>query len=124
MLSESRGSYSDLDWRGVAKEVGLAGLVAFGLSIALVGLRTVDAETGSGASLALVTRFADVAWVIVLVMLGRLGLILDREGLPLPALVGAVAVAAVTQIVPMPGEALPVLGLVGGGVVALKAGLT
>lgn len=124
MASETRGSFSDLEWAKLAKEVGLAGLVAFGLSVALVGLRTVDAETGSGASLSLVTRFADVAWVIVLVMLGRLGLILDREGLPVPALVGAVAVAVLTQVVPMPGEALPVLGLVGGGVVALKAGLT
>ena len=50
MVSETGGSFSDLDPRTVLKEVGLAGLVALGLSFALVGLRTIDAPVGSGAS--------------------------------------------------------------------------
>lgn len=124
MRSETPGAYADLHLRSVAKEIGFAGLLALGLTFAMVGLRTVDSNTAGGTALAIETRFADVAWVVVLVMLGRLGLILDRAGLPLPVVVGGIAVAVVTQFIPMPGEVLPVFGLIGGAVLALKGVLT
>ncbi|SMF21403.1 branched-chain amino acid transport system permease protein [Tistlia consotensis] len=124
MRSETPGAFSDLDPRTILKEVGFAGLVALGLTFAMVGLRTVDSNTGDGAVLGIDTRFADVAWTVALVMVGRFLLILDRAGLPIPVILGGIAMAVVTQVIPMPGTVLPVFGLIGGGVLALKGVLT
>ncbi len=67
------------------KEAGLTALVVFGLSLALVGIRTIDVPGGVGVA----TRFSDLAAATVLAFLGRIVLVLLREGRPFLVLVTA-----------------------------------
>ncbi|MGQ9365146.1 high-affinity branched-chain amino acid ABC transporter permease LivM [Azospirillum sp. ST 5-10] len=115
-LSEGRS----LPWTAVLRDAGLAALVAFLLTVPLVGLRTVDRPTGLGLDL----RFDEVLVAVALVFVGRLGLGLIREGLALPVLVLALGAAAFGVVVPLPTDVLEVM-LVGGGlVIALRAAIS
>ncbi len=60
----------DVDYVRAAKEAGLAGLVALGLTVVMVGLRTVDQSGGLGLD----TRWGWVAFAVGAVMVGRFGL--------------------------------------------------
>jgi branched-chain amino acid transport system permease protein len=71
-----------LDVPATLKEAGFAALVVLGLAGGLVGFHIQDVTGG----LAVVTRFGDVALAAAIAFLGRLGLILLREGRPRPVL--------------------------------------
>ena len=79
VLSAAGADAKPLDLGAMAKEAGLAGLIAFGLAFGLVGFETLDVPGG----LAINTRFDDVAAVVVLTILGRIAMILLREHRPL-----------------------------------------
>jgi len=64
-----------LDLIAIAKEAGMAALVALGLAIVMLGLQTVDQPGG----LALETRWLWVAVSVVVVFFGRAGFALRRE---------------------------------------------
>ena len=51
----------------------------------MIGFET---QASQGQPLGYVTRFAAIAWGIVLVPLGRIALVLDRYGQPMPSLIG------------------------------------
>ncbi len=65
-----------LDVSMMLKEAGLTALVMLGLCAGLVGFHILDVTGG----LVIVTRFGDVIVAVVVAFLGRLGLILLREG--------------------------------------------
>ena len=67
------------------KEAAVTVLLVFLLSIYMVGFHTV---ANQGQPLSYTTRFADVTWACVLVPLGRFVVALDRQGFPLPAMIG------------------------------------
>ncbi|HVI89166.1 MAG TPA: high-affinity branched-chain amino acid ABC transporter permease LivM [Dongiaceae bacterium] len=72
------------------KEAALTALLVFLLSILMVGFQT---QAIQGQYLNYVTRFADVAWAIVIIPIGRFVIAIDRQGKSLPALVvGALGV--------------------------------
>ena len=79
----------------IAKELLLVAIVTIALTIELVGIETADAASGIGFKI----RFGAVIWAVVYVVLARLGLVLIRTGQARPALVGALAVAAVLSLV-------------------------
>ena len=81
------------DIRGWLREAGLTAAVVFALAFGLVGFRAIDVSGG----LAIVTRFDDVFIAAALAFLGRLGLILLRNGRPRPVLwiAGPVGLAVV-----------------------------
>lgn len=106
-------------WPAILKESALAAVVAFLLTLPLVGLRTVDRPTGLGID----ARPQDVAAVIALVFLGRLGLCLIREGQALTVLVLALAAAVAGIFIHLPAEALRVVLVGGGFVIAIRAGI-
>ncbi|AWK89076.1 high-affinity branched-chain amino acid ABC transporter permease LivM [Azospirillum thermophilum] len=108
------------DWPALLRESALAALVAFLLTVPMIGLRTVDRPTGLG----LEARPAEVAAAVALVFLGRLGLGLIRSGLALPVLLLGLAAAAAGFVLPMPTQMLSVVLIAGGGVIALRALLT
>lgn len=64
----------------MVKEAGITALIALVLTAPLVGIRTVE----QSGSLSFETDFTAVAIAVVLVFLGRIGLILNREGFPKP----------------------------------------
>ena len=107
-----------VDWRHVFKESALAAFVALMLTVTMVGLRTTD----SGGSLIIETRFLEVAVAVLLVFLGRFGLVLIREGMPMPVLIGGVVVALAGFFLPMPAVVLRVMTIAGGVILALRAG--
>ena len=108
-----------LDLKSALRESVLAGGVALLLTLPLVGLRTVESAGG----LVIRPHFADVAVTVLLVFLGRLGLVLVAAGRGGPVLAAAVAVVAAGWLLPFPTEALRGLDIAGGLVVALRAGL-
>lgn len=77
-----------LDVPALIKEAGLVAAVVFALAISLVGFKVEDVPGG----LDIVVRFGDVITVTAIGFLGRLALILLREGRPLPVLVITVPV--------------------------------
>jgi branched-chain amino acid transport system permease protein len=84
-------SGTDSTLAAALKEAVIAGVMTLVLTSLLVGFHTVD----FGGALGLETRFPAVAWVAGLVALGRFGLSLQRQGRPLPALVGGGVVGVV-----------------------------
>ena len=67
------------------KEAAITAFLVFMLSFLMIGFET---QAQQGEQLSYVTRFAAIVWGIVLVPIGRILLVLNREGRPLPALVG------------------------------------
>jgi branched-chain amino acid transport system permease protein len=67
------------------KEAALTAFLIFMLSFLMIGFET---EARQGQQLSYVTRFAAISWGIILVPLGRILLVFDRLGHPLPALIG------------------------------------
>lgn len=95
------------DLAGALKESAQVAGVAFALCIALVGLRITDVPGG----IDIAYRFDDVAMVAALAFLGRLGLVLLRDGRAWPALLVGLPVG------------LAVLGVVVASGLAPEAGL-
>ncbi len=67
------------------KEALMTAFVVFMLCFLMIGFET---QASQGQPLGYVTRFAAIAWGIVLVPLGRVALVLDRYGHPMPSLIG------------------------------------
>ncbi|UEM23612.1 high-affinity branched-chain amino acid ABC transporter permease LivM [Skermanella mucosa] len=109
-----------LDVAAMVKEAGLTALVALALTFPLVGLRTVDV----GSRLTVTTRFDEVLISVVLVFIGRIGLILTREGHAAAVLGVSLAIAAVSWFVPFPSEVLKVITITGAAVLAIRAAIT
>ncbi len=106
-------------WPAILKEAALTAFVALLLTVPLVGLRTVDRPTGLG----LETRWNEVVASVGLVFLGRLGICLIREGQGVLVLLLATAAAAAGFFIKMPTEALRVILIVGGAVIAIRAAM-
>ena len=100
--------------QAIARECVLAGLVAFGLFITMVGLRTND-QGG------LDFRFWDVGVAVVLVMIGRLGMALTRVGYPLPVLIGGGVMAVIGVFIPLPSLVLQIIMISGAVVLSFAA---
>ena len=79
-----------LDPAAVIKECGLTALVMFALAVGMVALYTRDVPGG----LEIETRFGAVVAITVLGFVGRLAVILLREGRPFPVLVMAAPFSA------------------------------
>ncbi|MGP1398007.1 MAG: high-affinity branched-chain amino acid ABC transporter permease LivM [Inquilinaceae bacterium] len=120
-MQSSSAAGRSIDWPAILKESALAALIALLLTIAMVGLRTVP---GPGGQLAVETRFADVALAVLLVFVGRIGLALTREGMPLPVLIAGAAVAVVGLFLPVGGDVFKVIIVSGGAILALRAAWT
>ncbi len=114
--AEARG----LDWVGILREAALAAFIAFMLTVTMVGLHLVNRPAG----LTVETRFIEVGVSVLLVFLGRLGFAMTREGAPLPALAGAVAVIAAGLVLPLPSAALKVITVGGGAIIGIYAAWT
>jgi branched-chain amino acid transport system permease protein len=67
------------------KEAFLTAFLVFMLSFLMIGFET---QAQQGQQLSFVTRFAAIAWGIILVPLGRILLVYNRHGRPMPALIG------------------------------------
>ena len=67
------------------KEAGMTAFVVFMLSFLMIGFET---QASQGQPMGYVTRFAAIAWGILLVPLGRMALVFDRYGQSMPALIG------------------------------------
>ncbi|HEX2582403.1 MAG TPA: high-affinity branched-chain amino acid ABC transporter permease LivM [Dongiaceae bacterium] len=61
----------------MAKDLAVTTFIAFSLSFLLVGFQTLALQ---GQQLSYINHLGDVAWSVVLVVLGRYGLLVDREG--------------------------------------------
>ncbi len=107
-------------WRMALKEGFLAGFVAFMLTFILVGFKT---ETAVGG-LTIHTRFLDVAIAVLVIALGRVALVLVREGTPWVAAPIAVALAGGAFIVPMPTIFLTFFTSMNGWILVFNTGWT
>ena len=67
------------------KEAALTAFLIFMLSFLMVGFET---QAQQGQPLSYVTRFGAIIWGIILVPLGRMLLVYNRLGRPMPALIG------------------------------------
>ena len=103
--------------QAILREVFLAGVLAFGLFITVVGIQTVE----QAGALTVEFRFADVVVAVVLVMLGRLGGAMIGAGYSLPVMIGGGLVAAIGIVVPFPSLVLQICCLVGAIVLAVYA---
>ncbi len=113
-----------LDSAAMVKEAGFSALVVFGLAIAMVGFEAKDVTGG----MEIVARFGAVGAATALTFLGRMALILIREGRPAPvALIAGVFAVALGGQMAM-GEAFlvpfasPVMNWVVAALAALFAG--
>ncbi|MCW8903488.1 high-affinity branched-chain amino acid ABC transporter permease LivM [Sedimenticola sp.] len=75
MMIESNNNPRGIDIAGLLKESAIAALVALGLTIVMLGLRTVDTTTGLGIT----TRWPLVAVAVISVFAGRLLFAFRRE---------------------------------------------
>ena len=106
-----------LDLAALLKECAIAAAIALMLFITMVGLHTVN----RGGRLVIETRFGEVVIAVALVFLGRVGLVLIRQGFPVPVMVGATAIAVGGIFVPLPTTFLTVITIAGGAVLTLWA---
>ncbi len=113
------GASTTPDLKAALRESALAGGVALLLTLPLVGLRTLETSAG----LVIRPHAADVAVTVLLVFLGRLGLVLAEAGRAGPVLALAALAVAAGWLLPFPTEALRWLDVAGGLVVAIRAGL-
>jgi len=75
MVNESNNNPHGIDIPALLKESAIAALVALGLTIVMLGLRTVDTTTGLGIT----TRWPLVAMAVISVFVGRLLFAFRRE---------------------------------------------
>ncbi len=101
-----------LDLNAMMKEAGLTALVVFGLSVGLVGLKAEDVSGG----LAIITRFDDVALVVILAFIGRICMVLLRINRPLPVLIAALPISLILLAMVMAEPLFQALGAPGTGV--------
>ena len=94
MAAETTSGSSRVDRQDLFKEAGATALVAFALAFSLVGFKTQDVPGG----LAIVTRFDDVLVATFLAFMGRVALVLLRQGRPVPVLVTALPVTAILLV--------------------------
>ena len=106
-----------LDIPAMVKEAAIAAAIAATLFVTLVGLRTVN----QGGGLVIETRFTDVVVAVILVFIGRCGLVLIRQGFPLPVIAGGAAIAAGGLVVPLPSVFLTVVTVAGGIILTIWA---
>ena len=99
------------------REAAITAAVALVLMVGLVGVHAASQAGG----LVIRTRFSEILIVAALVFLGRLALVMVREGAPGIALAGGLAAAAIGWIVPLPGPVLTVICVGGGLVIVLRA---
>jgi len=116
MQAEKTGA-PPLDIRAVLREAAAAGFIAFLLALPLIGLRAVESQ----ARLVVQPHMVEVLVTALLVFLGRLGLVLVEGGRPGPVLSGALAAVAAGWLLPFPTQALKVVAIGGGAIVALRA---
>ncbi len=100
------------------REAAITAAVALVLMAALIGLH---AATQSGG-LVIRTRFTEILIAGALVFLGRLALIMVRDGRPWFATAGGLLAAVGGWVAPPPGPVLTVLCIAGGVIVALRGG--
>ncbi|MGO1117219.1 high-affinity branched-chain amino acid ABC transporter permease LivM [Rhodovibrionaceae bacterium A322] len=115
--ASQKGGRPALDWPEILKDAGATALVAFGLTIALVGLKTVD----KSAQLTIETQFPDVAWSIVLIVLGRMALTISKQGFPLPVLIASALAAVASWFIPFPSQILFLIAFGASSIIALNA---
>ncbi|MEI6559861.1 MAG: high-affinity branched-chain amino acid ABC transporter permease LivM [Rhodospirillaceae bacterium] len=108
-----------LDLKAALREAAFTGGVALLLTVPLVGLRTLETSAG----LVIRPQFAEVGIAVLLVFLGRLGLVLVAAGRGALVLPAALALALAGWLLPFPAGALRGIALAGGVLVALRAGL-
>ncbi len=113
------GGAETINFKSALREAAIAGGLALLLTLPLIGLKTIETSHG----LVIQPHFADVAVTVLLVFMGRLGLVLAATGLGWPVLAIAGAVTAAGWLVPFPTDALRWLDIAGGGVVAIFASL-
>ena len=106
-----------LDIPAMVKDSALAALIAFALFVTMVGLRIVEVQ----GCQAIETRFLDVIVAVVLVFIGRMGMILVRQGYPLPVLIGGGVVAACGLLLPLPSSVLQLVCIAGAVVLSIIA---
>lgn len=119
MTAISVSQTRSIDLPSILKEAALTGIIALALTLPLVGFRTVDSPTGLTVS----TRFPEMITAVLLVFIGRIGLILSREGYPLPVLIVSAVIGVAAVFVPFPSEALKVIAIAGATIIAIRAGL-
>lgn len=91
MAAEATQATIPIDLPDMFKEAGAAAIVVFALAFALVGFKTEAVPGGLG----IVLRFSDVAMASVIAFLGRVALILLREGRPFPVLLTTLPFAVI-----------------------------
>jgi branched-chain amino acid transport system permease protein len=72
-----------------AKEAAATLVIVFLLAIFMVGFET---QANQGQQLVFVTRYGDVFWACLLVVVGRFAIALDRQGVSRPSLIGGLVV--------------------------------
>lgn len=106
-----------LDFLGIAREAGLAALVALALSVTMIGLRTVSVQS----ILTIQTRFEAVIFAVLLVFIGRFAFGCIRAGHAVPGLIGSLGVAIAGYYFQTDAPAVNVIAIGGGSVLALQA---
>lgn len=101
------------------REAALTAIIAAALMLPMVGIFTAS----RGGALVVETRFPDLALSVLLVFLGRLGLIYARRGKPALSGTLGVAVALAGWLGLFPGELLTVIAIGGGAMLAVRAGM-
>lgn len=99
------------------REAALTAVIAAALMLPMIGIFTVS----RGGALIVETRLPELALSVLLVFLGRLGLIYARDGKP--ALSGGlgIAVALAGWLGLIPGDLLKVIAIGGGALLAVRA---
>jgi len=113
LRASDRGAFA-----GALREAGITSRLAAAVMLPMIGVFT----TPLGGALAVDTRLPEIGLAVVLVFLGRLGMIRAREGRPLEAACvgGAVTAAAVFGL--FPGDLLTALAM-GGGLLLVTGAL-
>lgn len=107
------------DMHGIAAAVREAAITAGVALLLMVGLVGVHAATRTGG-LVIRTRFTEILIAGGLIFLGRLALVMVRQGKPWFAVAGGLAAALGGWLVPFDSPVLTAICIVGGLVVALR----
>ena len=102
MAAAAAPATKPFDFPDMFKEAAAAAIVVFALAFAMVGFRTEPAPGGLGISL----RFGDVAMASVIAFLGRIALVLLRQGRPFPVLLASLPFAVILAALLLAEQAL------------------